>query len=251
MLRWHHPGLGLLWPEQFLPDAEAGGFGPTLAVGLLLAAAREAATWPAPARPVWVELTATSLADEVIGRATQLARDAEGLGAGSMGLHLPASGLHRDGVAIVHRLDEARGAGVRLGISGVVPQDADEVLQHRPDELILHAEVVRQLPDRADVREAVAGLVARAHGQGCRVSGLGVETWREVESLLVVHADAAVGYLFGGPQRADRLKWVLDEDNAEGAWRGSYLADKDMPEGYRLPWAEPVGAKPFASIVEA
>jgi EAL domain-containing protein (putative c-di-GMP-specific phosphodiesterase class I) len=237
MLRWHHPEHGLLWPEQFLPSAEAGGFGPTLAVGLLLAAARETATWPVPASPVWVELIASALRDEVVSRVAALARDAATLGAGSLGLHLPVAALHGD-ASLLSTLGEARAAGVGVAVTGVHPADVEALVTYDIDELVFPEGLVRALPEHPDLRREVAAAVVCAHQAGTRISALGVEQWPEVEALLVAGVDGAFGYLFGGPQRADRLRWVLDEDASEKAWRGTYLADRDVPADCTVPWAE-------------
>src|SRR5262249_26847631 len=46
LVRWRHPERGLIYPEEFVPSAEASGLITRIGEWVLLAACTEAASWP-------------------------------------------------------------------------------------------------------------------------------------------------------------------------------------------------------------
>jgi EAL domain-containing protein (putative c-di-GMP-specific phosphodiesterase class I) len=62
-----------------------------------------------------------------------------------------------------------------------------------------------------DVEEdrVVASVIDLAHARGLVVVAEGVESWAEGARLCDLGCDRAHGYLFAGPQRPDRARWML------------------------------------------
>lgn len=235
LLRWYSRSFGLLWPGDFLPVADAEeGLTASLGAVVLLTVAREAASWPMLNRTVWVNLSGTELADSAALRAAEATVLATELPAGTLGLHLPAQALTEAGSALVPALRRAHAAGIRLAADGVHPGQADTLGAHPLDVLILARDVVRSLDADRGRRHEVAVLTHAAHEAGRLVASVGVESWAEADVLAQVGVDRATGYLFGAPQRADRMRWLLAQSGE--SWRGTFASDIGARAVSALPW---------------
>ncbi|HVU74950.1 MAG TPA: EAL domain-containing protein [Mycobacteriales bacterium] len=239
LLRWYSRSFGLLWPADFLPVADSeDGLTASLGSVVLLTVGREASTWfaaaPTTQRTVWVNLSGTELADSAALRAAEATVVATGLPAGALGLHLPAQTLADAGSALLPALRRAHAAGIRLAADGVHPGQADTLGAHPLDVLVLARDVVRSLDSDLGRRHEVEVLTHAAHEAGRVVASVGVESWAEADVLAQLGVDRATGYLFGAPQRADRMRWLLAQ-SAE-SWRGTFATDEGARAASSLPW---------------
>jgi EAL domain-containing protein (putative c-di-GMP-specific phosphodiesterase class I) len=243
LLRWYSRSFGLLWPADFLPVAESeDGLSASLGAVVLLAVAREAVTWATDStatdstarRTVWVNLSGVELANSAALRAAEATAVATELPAGTLGLHLPAHTLVDSGSALLPALRRAHAAGIRLAADGVHPGQVDMLGSHPLDVLVLARDVVRSLDADPGRRYEVEVLTHAAHEAGRLVTSVGVESWAEADVLAQVGVDRATGYLFGAPQRADRIRWLLAQ--TPESWRGTFVTDADARAASSLPW---------------
>jgi EAL domain-containing protein (putative c-di-GMP-specific phosphodiesterase class I) len=208
LMRWEHPQRGVLWPADYLAEAERSGIAPALGWELLTRAAAELAGWrtlpggPDGTRQMWVAITASQLFEvDFTERIAALVAD-NGLVPGSLGLLLPdasvATGsqhapallaeLHAAGVALA--IDDLRSWYASVGTMGDLPFEA----------VTLDRDFVRGVGADLDDDIIVGSIIRFAHAHGVRVVADSVESWSEGARLCELGCDRGHGYLFGSPQ---------------------------------------------------
>ena len=120
LIRWDHPELGLLLPEQFVPLAEETGLIVPLGRWVLHTACRQAARWraayPGLGLSVAVNISGRQLYEADIVDVTRQALVASGVDAGAVVLEITESVLMQQSDAALERLAELKALGVQLAI---------------------------------------------------------------------------------------------------------------------------------------
>ncbi|HWC35664.1 MAG TPA: EAL domain-containing protein [Mycobacteriales bacterium] len=208
LMRWEHPQRGVLWPNDYMVEAERAGIAPDLGRELLNAAAAELSSWrtlpggPDSNRQMWVAITATQLLEaDFADRIALLMTDFDLL-PGSLGLLLPGAALATGSRHAPELLAELRAAGVALAIDNVRSWYASlGLLGDLPLEVvILDRDFVRGVGADLDDDGIVGAVVRLAHAHGLRVVADSVESWSEGARLCELGCDRGHGYLFGSPQ---------------------------------------------------
>jgi EAL domain-containing protein (putative c-di-GMP-specific phosphodiesterase class I) len=237
LLRWAHPQRGLLWPADFLGVAQATGLLDRIGRWVLQQGAREAASWAqlpqVPGvlqRQLRLNISTGQLASpEFVADVLTVVRE-HGLAPGVLGLEFRQSTLTRLAASAPRQLAAVRAAGVALAVDDVrawrtviaqtgelpidivkLPRDAVRSLGR---EAAGHIDGPAAGPypiERAPgpMWRTVAASVALAHERGLLVVAEGVESWTESAALCEIECDRAHGFLFSGPQRADRARAML------------------------------------------
>jgi EAL domain-containing protein (putative c-di-GMP-specific phosphodiesterase class I) len=249
LLRWAHPQRGLMWPADFLGVARATGLLDRIGRWVLQQGAAEAASWallpPVPGvlqRQLRLNVSAGQLASpEFVADVLAVVSQHE-LAAGVLGLEFRQATLTRLAVSAPRQLAAVREAGVALAVDDVrawrtviaqtgelpidivkLPRDAVRALGREAAGRIDGAadaglpDGVAQLPTEpyrdgsapGPVWRSVEASVALAHERDLLVVAEGVESWTESAALCEIECDRAHGFLFSGPQRADRARAML------------------------------------------
>jgi EAL domain-containing protein (putative c-di-GMP-specific phosphodiesterase class I) len=146
------------------------------------------------------------------------------LAAGVLGLEFGQATLTRLAASAPRQLAAVREAGVALAVDDVrawrtvIAQTGDLPI----DIVKLPREAVRALGREATGRidgpvggapgpvwRSVEASVVLAHERGLLVVAEGVESWTESAALCEIECDRAHGFLFSGPQQADRARAML------------------------------------------
>ncbi|HYI84066.1 MAG TPA: EAL domain-containing protein, partial [Acetobacteraceae bacterium] len=115
LLRWRHPGRGLVPPDQFIPVAEATGLIVAVGEWVLQRACEDAAGWPADMK-VAVNLSPLQFTSPRLSEAVSGALRKAGLPAGRLELEVTESVLLQDSGAVLATLHELRGTGLRIAL---------------------------------------------------------------------------------------------------------------------------------------
>src|SRR5439155_25406421 len=118
------------------------------------------------------------------------------------------------------RLEALRSAGLALAIDVFGTWDASlATLGELPIEAVkLDQSFVRGVGSDLEGDGIVSSVIELAHAHGVRVVAEGVESWSEGARLCELGCDRALGYLFGGPQRAEQARLMLAHGTG---WRGA------------------------------
>jgi len=217
LVRWQHPERGLLQPAEFLPVAEESGLIVPLGHWVLGEATRQAARWASRAGasaapvPVAVNLTARQCSHPELVSQVQGALSAAGLDAGLLRLEVSETAVLGDFEARAAMLDALRGLGVGLAVDdfGAGPSSL-ATLQRLPVQAVTVDRSLVEGVERGGAPAAVLGaLVSLAHALGLRTVAEGVELAGQADRLRLLGCDAAQGFLFARPERAEALGGLL------------------------------------------
>ncbi|MBI3285639.1 MAG: DUF3330 domain-containing protein [Burkholderiales bacterium] len=205
LLRWRHPGLGLLPPGQFLPVAESSGLMSEIGAWVLRAACRQMHHWlPLEWRPfrLAVNVSARQVGSDFNDQ-VQLMLTELGLPAEYLEIELTESAAFGD-PAIFPILDALRAIGVRFAADDF--GTGYSCLQHLKccpiTTLKVDQSFVAGLADDARDQTIVRAVIQLAHGLGMDVVAEGVETLASLAQLRQAECDAVQGFLFAKPMPA-------------------------------------------------
>jgi EAL domain-containing protein (putative c-di-GMP-specific phosphodiesterase class I) len=218
LVRWQHPQRGLLWPVDFLSDADRAGLLPMLGWEVLRRSAKELASWkslPALAdnspRQLWVNVSASQLLEADFGERIAALIAEFDLAPDTLGLELTDETLAMGSRHAPALLQELRDAGAVLALDDFGSwYSALGTLGELPIVAVkLDQAFVRGVGSDLEDDSIVSSVIALAHAHGVRVVAEGVESWSEGARLCELGCDRAVGYLFSGPQIAEHARLML------------------------------------------
>lgn len=217
LLRWRHPELGLVFPDEFIPISERAGLVGALTRFALAEAIRSCRAWGAAGveLAVAVNLSALDLADP--GLAARIERELEGQGfpASRLIVEVTESAVVTDLATAIEQLQRLRAAGVRIAIDDFgTGQSSLAQLQHLPaDELKIDKSFVLTLQPGSAEEELVRIAVELGHRFGMQVIAEGIETPAGLAVLQGLGCDLGQGYLFSRPMPgADLPDWCAGFD---------------------------------------
>jgi EAL domain-containing protein (putative c-di-GMP-specific phosphodiesterase class I) len=217
LLRWQHPQRGLLWPVDFLDLADRAGLLPAIGWEVIRRCAEELASWhPLPSadgvrRQLWVNVAASQLLEvDFVERVAALVERLR-LVPGTLGIEVTEETLALGSRHAPALLAELRQAGVALAVDDFGSwYSALGTLGELPiDAVKLDRPFVRGVGSDLENDTIVSSVIALAHAHGLRVVAEAVESWSEGARLCELGCDRALGYLFSGPQRAERARMML------------------------------------------
>jgi EAL domain-containing protein (putative c-di-GMP-specific phosphodiesterase class I) len=220
LVRWEHPGLGLLAPREFVPLAEQTGMIVPLGRWVLAEACRRARIFrermppgyppEAPLR-MCVNLSARQLrrpelVEEVSGALTET-----GMAPSDLALEITESVLMEEGRTDPDPLWALKGLGATLVVddfgTGHSPITA---LEGFPvDVLKMDRSMVEGVDTDPENREMVSATTGMAHALGLGVVAVGVETAGELDGLRSMGCDFAQGFYWQRPCSAEKMEELL------------------------------------------
>ncbi len=224
LMRWAHPRRGLLPPGSFLEVAHQAGLLLPLSTWVLAECAAERARWEAlPPHPavglcqLWVNVAAVQLASDGFVDSVRTLIEQYQLPPRALGLEFSESTLGDVGSLAAGLLVQLREAGCALAVDdfGTWYSSLARFDDMPVDAVKLDRRFVRGLGVDLDDDSIVAAVVRLAHARDLYVVAEGVESWTEGARLCELGCDRAHGFLFCGPQSAERARSMLAKG---GGW---------------------------------
>ena len=215
LLRWRHPELGLLAPQEFLDLAVQGGALEAIGGWVLRTAAAELASWPAldgPQRRLWINVSTTELTTPGFPDQVAAVLQEHRLPSAALGLEIAEESVVVLGERAVAVLTALRAAGAALAID-----DSSSWIATLGaiTELPIHAVKLGHRFVRGvtadDHAASVLTVIKAAHAQGVEVVAEGVETEQECARLTELGCDRAHGFWFAGPMPVEPARELLRE----------------------------------------
>ncbi|MEO6204254.1 MAG: EAL domain-containing protein [Mycobacteriales bacterium] len=224
LLRWHHGQHGVMAPAEFLDLAERSGEMGPIGAWVLEEGAAEAARWQheGQVHTLLLNVSASELADPRFVDAVHDVVERHALSAGALGIEVTEGAITMLGARALPLLGALRQAGITLVVDDFGTWYSTlGALQDLPiDAVKLDQRYVRGVGSDLDDDAIVASVIGLAHARGLYVVAEGVESWAEGARLTELGCDRAHGFLFAGPQRADKARWMLSQGQR---WRGGTL----------------------------
>lgn len=199
LIRWHHPQLGVLAPDRFIPVAEANGFIVQIGQWVIEEACAQLVKWQRSGHPdfsVAVNLSAVQLTDP--GMVPHLAATLANSGADPslLELELTESTVMQNIASAVQLLHELRKLGVRLSIDdfGTGYSSLSYLKELPVDTLKVDRSFVKDLAHNRDDLAITRAVIAMAHGLSMRVVAEGVEHKEQFDMLRDEGCDEFQGF---------------------------------------------------------
>lgn len=225
LVRWHHPTLGVVPPDRFIPLAESTGLIENLTPLVLDAALRECAGWTAEgiAISVAVNLSARNISDENLpGRVAQ-ALAAAGVSADQLILEITESSVMGDPAQTLPVLHQLHDLGICLSLDDFgTGYSSLSYLQRLPvGEVKIDRSFVLGLAgdNRANSRALIRSIAGLGANLGLRIVAEGVEDQPTLDELRSLGCGIVQGYYISRPLGATDLRTWLARESADAVPR--------------------------------
>jgi diguanylate cyclase (GGDEF)-like protein len=215
LVRWHHPDLGRVAPDRFVPVAESSGLIVPIGEWILTQALTDLASWRMqhPARDLGVsvnvapeQLLVGAFADQV-----SKALDAAGVPPPALTLEITERTLGRDQPAMQNTLAALTRLGVHLSLDdfGTGYSSLRRLTASPLDELKLDREFVADLATDQRRQGVISGITAMSHALGMQVVAEGIETAEQLETAAILGCTHGQGYYLARPAPAEDVAALL------------------------------------------
>jgi diguanylate cyclase (GGDEF)-like protein len=210
LIRWQHPGQGVLAPEHFIPLAEETGLIVPIGRFMLEAACGRAAAWNVAGHRagVSVKVSEHQLNRDGFLTDVQRALQQSGIEPSLLTLEIPETAVMRDLAAAAERLRELKALGVSIAIddfggSGYAHQ-AD--LRQLPlDSLRVDRSSLAASEDESYRSWLLEAILLVGRDLELTVVATGIETHEQMATLQTLGCTMAQGALLGAPSPADAV----------------------------------------------
>ncbi|MCR5883201.1 EAL domain-containing protein [Rhizobacter sp. J219] len=200
LLRWTHPELGDVPPQEFIPVAEEAGIIHDIGKWVLHQACKEARAWPDAVR-VAVNLSPLQVMARDLRADVAHALATSGLPSDRLEIEITESVLMGDSHTTLAKLHALRELGVRIALDDFgTGYSSLAYLRRFPfDQLKIDRSFVREIVTRPDARAIVRATIEMANALRMETLAEGVEDERAVDVLREQQCGAVQGYLISPP----------------------------------------------------
>ena len=216
LVRWRHPGRGLIPPDQFIPMAEESGLIVPIGEWVLEEACREAAAWSRPLK-VAVNLSPKQLQDSDVPAVVHRILLQTGLPPRRLELEVTESALILNLHGALDKLRRLKLLGVSVALDDFgTGYSSLSTLQAFPfDKIKIDRSFVSKLEKQDNAASIVRSVLSLGHSLGMPVLAEGVETQQQLEFLIAENCDELQGYFFGRPMTAAAARRLVDAGGFE------------------------------------
>jgi len=212
LLRWQHPDLGLLAPNQFIPLAEETGLIIPIGKWVLREACRQNMAWQKQGLPpmsMAVNLSPRQFTDEGLLSTIDQVLAETGMAPHLLQLEITESMVMQDIERSIAVLNAIKSRGVQLAVDDFGTGYSSMALIKRfpVDTLKIDRSFVRDLPQDSEDKAIADAIIGLGRALGLKIIAEGVET-NEQETFLRDHScDEMQGFLFS---RAVEPEQIVD-----------------------------------------
>jgi diguanylate cyclase (GGDEF)-like protein len=215
LLRWQHPGRGIVHPNDFIPALESSGLIVPVGKWVLLEACRQGMAWEREGHRlmVSVNVAAAQLERDRFVNDVRGALTVSGLDPRQLTLELTETTLMRNVVASTARLKVLKSIGMQIAIDDFgTGYSSMAYLQEFPiDVLKIDGSFVARIGESAESGALVHTLVQLAKILGIATTAEGIETETQRTWLSSEGVDSGQGFLFAKPLDAKAVSQLLDQ----------------------------------------
>lgn len=215
LVRWDHPRLGQLRPDQFIPAAENTGAIDALTLHVLTVAALAGARWRELGwdLDIAVNLSARNLTNANFASDVAVILDRTGLPAGSLTMELTESSVMTEAERALKTLRELDELGIALSIDdfGTGYSSLAHLRRLPVGEIKIDKSFVFDLTTSESDEAIVRSMIELGHNLGLTVVVEGVETVEVRDHLKLLGSDRLQGYLLSRPLPVHAFeRWVSE-----------------------------------------
>ena len=228
LLRWQHPVLGNIAPDEFIPLAEHCGLIHEITAFVLAAGLQQASRWRDDGLDIGlaVNLSPMDLLDARLPERVAGLLQAHRFPAQELILEITESTVMRDVQSALVTMRALRALGVRLSIDdfGTGHSSLAQLRSLPVDEIKIDKSFVMRLDSSPDDTVIVRSAIEIGHNMGLVVIAEGVEQAGSLDILQRLHCDMVQGYFFSKPIPAEDFRRWHDDFQANAAERSEQFA---------------------------
>lgn len=214
LVRWQHPELGLVYPNDFIPLAEEAGLIVELGEWVTRSCCRQQAAWQAEGLgcvPVAINMSPIQLQREELPSRIESLLAEHGVAANMLEIEITETVLVKSLETVVKVLQKLEALGVQISLddfgSGFSSLGYVRTL---PIHIIkIDKQFIHDIRNNSQDAVLVASIISLAHNLGMQVIAEGVETLEQLIYLKTAGCDQAQGYYFSRPVPADSARDLL------------------------------------------
>ena len=221
LIRWRHPGRGLLGPAEIIPAAERGGFIIDIGDWVVAEACRQIRAWQDLGLPpirVAVNASAQQMRNGRLLRAVEGALANTGISPDSLEIEITESMLQNEDecIATLHALKRL---GVTLAIDDFgTGYSCLSSLKSLPiQRLKIDRAFIQGIPEDLNDMAIAEAIIAMAHRLRLSVVAEGVETEAHMDFLRVLGCEGVQGFFHARPMPASEIPGFVTVRKPEGA----------------------------------
>lgn len=221
LVRWQHPDLGLVAPNEFIPLAEDTGLIVPIGEWVLQTACAQNKAWQLEGYDLLslsVNLSARQFQQQDLSRVINRILLETTLDPHFLELELTESSIMKNAESAILMLDMLKTMGVRISIDDFgTGYSSLGYLKRLPiDILKIDSSFVRDVTTKADDATLVEAIVRLAHNLRLKVVAEGVETEEQLNFLSHLGCDAWQGFLYSKPVPAAAFSELLTAGKQPG-----------------------------------
>jgi diguanylate cyclase (GGDEF)-like protein len=233
LLRWRHPGRGIMLPAEFVPLAEEIGLIVPLGQWVLQQACADAVTWPGAVK-VAVNLSAAQFGSGTLVQEVADALVDSGLDPERLELEITEPAMFDDSERTLLTLHQLHDLGVRIAMDefGKGYSSLSYLRRFPFDKVKIDRSFVQELGRCGDSEVIVSAVAELCEGLGMTTTAEGVETLEQLRRLRAVRCTEAQGHLFSPARPASEVAPLcrtlsrLEFAEPDDAYRAEYGQDE-------------------------
>ncbi len=254
LVRWQHPELGRLSPDDFIPLAEQTGLIKPLTEQVLESALCQCQAWRHQGLDARfsVNISTRTLVDQDLPTTIQTLLERYHIPPTHLQLEITESRTISDvqrAQSVLHQL-HAIGVTIAIDDFGTGYSSLSQLQQLPVDEIKIDRSFVTRMQANHDDAILVRSIIDLARNLGLHVTAEGVETAATHQTLTQLGCDYAQGYFYARPLPADECRKLLEtiqyhppSNPPEPLWRG-------RPSGRRSCARDPLGTRGPIRLLE-
>jgi diguanylate cyclase (GGDEF)-like protein/PAS domain S-box-containing protein len=217
LIRWRHPRLQFLPPDEFIPLAEDSGLINPIGQWVLLEACQQAKQWLDQGYNfgrIAVNISGVQVNKGELFKIVSDTLAQTGLPASSLELEITESFIMKQAESAINQLNKLRELGVMLSVDDFgTGYSSLSYLKRLPvHKLKIDRSFVSDIPDDSDDKAIVDAIIAMGHSLGLVVIAEGVETIEQEEYVLSSGCNEVQGYFYSKPIPPEEIqKRYLDK----------------------------------------
>ena len=239
LLRWQHPDMGLVSPNQFIPIAEETGLICDIGEWVLRAACTQNRLWQLAGLPplrMAVNLSARQFQQpNLVQNITKILQETQ-LEPQYLELEITESLLMQDVDFTVSALRELQALGIHISMDDFgTGYSSLSLLMYFPlSSLKIDQSFIRNLTKSSNNAAIITSVISLGHGLNLTLVAEGVETLEELEFLRLANCDTVQGYLLSKPlsvEAATKFLWSKVPQETQQMLGGNLesLPEKPIP----------------------
>jgi EAL domain-containing protein (putative c-di-GMP-specific phosphodiesterase class I)/GGDEF domain-containing protein len=214
LIRWRHPRLGLVPPNEFIPIAEHNGLISDISHWLIHTVCKQILHWMEIGYgivPVSINISAVEFRNTELGDSIIKIIEKYDLPGNSIEIEITETAVMQNMDTAVTILDQLQKAGLSISIDdfGTGYSSLSYLKRFTLSKVKIDRSFITEFTTAKNDAALVSAIIAMAHSLGLKVVAEGVETDEQLRFLQDLHCDEIQGYLISRPVPVEEVSDLL------------------------------------------